>query len=55
VLERARFRGALLGVLIGDVLGAPFEGHLGLVSSSIRTGTFPGRCQFDTTDPSRRT
>jgi poly(ADP-ribose) glycohydrolase ARH3 len=31
MIDRARYRGALLGVLVGDVLGAPFEGHAGLV------------------------
>ncbi|HEV2070859.1 MAG TPA: ADP-ribosylglycohydrolase family protein, partial [Acidimicrobiales bacterium] len=27
--ERSRFRGALLGVVVGDALGAPLEGHPG--------------------------
>lgn len=31
MLDPARYRGALLGVLVGDVLGAPFEGHSGVV------------------------
>jgi poly(ADP-ribose) glycohydrolase ARH3 len=31
MLDRARYRGALLGSLIGDVFGAPFEGHRGVV------------------------
>jgi poly(ADP-ribose) glycohydrolase ARH3 len=34
VLEGARFRGALLGALVGDALGAPFEGHPGLVAEA---------------------
>lgn len=29
--ERSRFRGALLGVVVGDALGAPLEGHAGPV------------------------
>lgn len=31
VLDRSRYRGALLGALVGDALGAPFEGRRGLV------------------------
>lgn len=31
---RAKFRGALLGALVGDALGAVFEGHPGPVSNS---------------------
>ncbi len=34
MLERSRYRGALLGALVGDVLGAPFEGHAGLVPAA---------------------
>ncbi len=30
----ARYRGALLGVLVGDVLGVPFEGHRGVVPAT---------------------
>jgi poly(ADP-ribose) glycohydrolase ARH3 len=33
--DRARYRGALLGLLVGDVLGAPFEGHVGTVSEPV--------------------
>ncbi len=29
--ERSRYRGALLGVVVGDALGAPLEGHAGPV------------------------
>ena len=32
--RRDRFRGALLGALVGDALGAPFEGHSGPVPAA---------------------
>ena len=34
MLDVVRYRGALLGVLVGDVLGVPFEGHRGVVPAS---------------------
>jgi poly(ADP-ribose) glycohydrolase ARH3 len=34
-MDRSRYRGALLGVLVGDALGAPFEGHLGTVPEAV--------------------
>ena len=34
MLDVVRYRGALLGVLVGDVLGVPFEGHGGVVPAS---------------------
>ena len=34
MLDRCRYRGALLGSLVGDVLGAPFEGHEGVVTAA---------------------
>jgi poly(ADP-ribose) glycohydrolase ARH3 len=30
-VNRSRYRGVMLGVVIGDAFGAPFEGHVGLV------------------------
>ncbi|MDP8987289.1 MAG: hypothetical protein M3N11_02960, partial [Actinomycetota bacterium] len=35
---RSRFRGALLGVVVGDALGAPFEGHPGPVPAGHLAG-----------------
>lgn len=49
---QASFRGALLGVVVGDCLGAPFEGHPGPVPhdllSRLEAGTSPLRYTDDT-------
>jgi ADP-ribosylglycohydrolase len=50
--DRARYRGALLGLLVGDVLGAPFEGHVGTVSepefTEVASASTPLRYTDDT-------
>lgn len=38
MLDVVRYRGALLGVLVGDVLGVPFEGHSGVVPARASNG-----------------
>ena len=50
---KRRYRGALLGVVVGDALGAPFEGHAGPVPPAflgrIEAGEAPLRYTDDTT------
>lgn len=55
VLDPARYRGALLGVLVGDVLGAPFEGHVGVVPDADIAIVLEGTSMLPYTDDTAMT
>lgn len=52
---RARFRGALLGVVVGDALGAPFEGWPGPVPASLLQRLEAGEAPLRYTDDTAMT
>lgn len=55
MVDRSRYRGALLGVLVGDGLGAPFEGHAGLVSAAEIAAAAQGTATLRFTDDTAMT
>jgi len=50
-----RYHGALLGVVVGDALGAPFEGHPGLVPPAFLTRIDAGQALLRYTDDTTMT
>lgn len=53
--RRSRFRGALLGVVVGDALGAPFEGHAGPVPPERVAGLLEDHVELRYTDDTAMT
>jgi len=53
--DRTRYRGALLGALVGDGLGAPFEGHAGPVPSAEVAAVAQGSSTLRFTDDTAMT